>query len=240
MKTVKISKKAFAGIAICICTSSLLQAQPGNLNQPPPPPPVNGAPPPQPPPPVQQPLQRVTTYKGVVVKMATNDDYIYDGFYLFNGADSLLVKFPPHLGTQITSAVKKGSNVTVSGVLMTAPMGEKEVRMVSVTANNKTVSDTGMATATPPVDSYTSESGKITQLQTNREGIVNGLILDSKTILRIPPPVASQLNNIAQPNVSISYTGMKKTANAGEVSMGNYAVVHCQTITINGQQYLVR
>ncbi len=250
MKTNKISKALLAVFAGSLIMASTVQAQNAVQNNrltPPPPPPVNGAPAPPPlppgtmaPPPPQQPLQPVTTYKGTVVKFATNDDYVYDGFYLSGNGDSLLVKFPPHLGTQITGAVKTGATVSVNGVMNVAPMGEKEIRMISIAAGGKTIADTASPAATPPAETYVSGNGKITQLQTNREGVVNGLIVDGKTILRIPPHIANQLSPVAKTNASVAYTGMKKAAKNGEVSTAEYAIVHCKTITINGSQYLVQ
>lgn len=159
-------------------------------------------------------------------------------FFVLNNGDSLLLKFPPHLGTQITAAVKTGSSVSVNGVMNISPSGTKEIKMISITSGNKIFANT--ATAILTTESYITGNGKITQLQTNREGIVNGLIVDNKTILRIPLHVANQLQSMAQLNSSVAYTGMKKTSTNGEVSAGDYAIVHCKTITINGQQYLVQ
>lgn len=186
-------------------------------------------------------LQQVTTVQGSVVKMAANDDFVYDGFYLLSGSDSILVKFPSHMGAQITAAVKTGSTVSVNGVLHYPPFGGKEMRMVSVTANGQTIADVMPATApTPVVESTVTGNGKITSLQTGREGRVKGFILDGKTILKVPPHIAEQLGAMAQTGAAIAYTGTKKASKTGEVSTGNYSIIHCQTITVNGQQYLVR
>lgn len=188
----------------------------------------------------KQALQPVTTYQGKVVKMSTNNDYVYDGFYILSGSDSILVKFPPHLGSQVTSAVKTGSPVSVNGVLHAPPFGGQEIRMVSITANGQTISDMPQATATtPPVETFVKGNGKITCLQTDREGRTNGFILDNKTVLHIPPQVAMQLRTMAANGTVIAYTGMQKTAKQGEVASANYNIVHCNTITVNGQQYLV-
>lgn len=119
-------------------------------------------------------------------------------------------------------------------------MGEKEVRMINLTSGSNTITDTTTPPAMPPVETYITGKGKITQLQTNREGMVNGLVVDNKTILRVPPPVAIQLNTIAQKNASIAYTGMKKASNRGEVSAADYTIVNCKTIMVNGQQYIVQ
>ena len=41
-------------------------------------------------------LEPVTSFQGKIVKTISNDDFVYDGFYLLSNQDSLLVKFPPH------------------------------------------------------------------------------------------------------------------------------------------------
>lgn len=239
MKTVLQEKKSgsmakavsafLLGSSILMITT-LVNAQPG------PPAPRPGTPPPPP----NAALQQVTAYQGKVVRMDENDDYVYDGFILLNSSDSMLVKFPPHLGTQVISVVKPGATVTVNGVERITPRGEKEIRMLSINASGKTIADAGVSPQeTLPAETYVSATAKISQLQTSREGEANGLILDSKTILRIPPHVARQLGNSIAVGASISYTGMKKTGNNGEAMSGDYSIVHCKTITLNGQQYMV-
>jgi len=170
-----------------------------------------------------------------------NDDYIYDGFYLQTAQDSMLVKFPGHLGVQITSLVKAGSTVTVNGTLDYPPFGGKEIRMVSLTVNGQTVYDTPPATpATAPADNFVNGNGKVVGTQIDREGRMNGLLLDNSTVLRIPPGIAGQLTGLAKDGSRIGYSGMEKMPRAGEVVVGDMKIVHCNTISINGQQFLVR
>ena len=69
-------------------------------------------------------LQQMTTIQGKVAKFEVNHYYVYDGFYLNTGSESILVKFPPHMGSQIVGAVKTNSDVTVNGVLDYSPFGE--------------------------------------------------------------------------------------------------------------------
>lgn len=198
--------------------------------------------PPHPPQPRhQEQLQQVVAYTGKAGNWATNDNYVYDGFYLQTAQDKLLVKFPPHLGAQLTKALEKGSTVTVNGAAVTTPGGEKEIRMISIVAAGKTFYDTPPATQPlPPVESPVTGSGKVTALQKGREGEVKGFILDDKTILRVPPHIAMQLNQLISPGASVSFTGLKKAPHDGEVSSGNYSVVNCHTITVNGKQYVTR
>jgi len=215
------------------------------------PPPGAGAPPPPPAPGVPPwppgpggsgaALQPVATFQGTVTRLSANDDYIYDGFYLQTAQDSMLVKFPGHLGAQIASLVKAGSTVTVNGTLEYPHFGGKEVRMVSLIIEGQTVYDTPpAAAATRPADNFVNGNGKIVGTQMDREGRMNGLLLDNSTILRIPPGIAGQLTGLAKDGSLVGYSGMQKTPQTGEVSAGNVKIVHCNTISINGQQFLVR
>jgi hypothetical protein len=103
-----------------------LQPQPATTPAPPPvageaPPPVAGSPmppaPPAPPPPgvAAAPLAGaapVATTQGTVVRFLTNPDGDVDGFMTNDG---MLVRFPPHMSAQLTSMVRKGDSVQVSG-----------------------------------------------------------------------------------------------------------------------------
>jgi hypothetical protein len=198
--------------------------------------------PPAPPQPLgRDQLQQVATFNGNVKGLAANDDYVYDGFYMQAGQDSLLVKFPPHMGTQITNAVKSGKQITVNGTLGYPPFGGKEVRMVSIIINGQIIYDAPPANPpTPPADNFVRGNGKLTGTQTDREGRVNGLVLDNKTILRVPPHIAYQLADIAKNGSAVEYSGMQKQPGQGEVIANDLKIVQCNTISINGQQYLVQ
>jgi hypothetical protein len=212
-----------------------------------PPPPLPGQPlPPSPPPPGRplpgQPpapgLQDISNFKGTVVKMQVNDDYVYDGFYLLQNGDSQLVKFPPHLGRQLTAAVKPGTAVEVQGVAATSPAGTREIRFVSLQAGNTRITDTATAPPQPPAEKTTSGSGTITGVRTDREGRINGWVLNGKVLLHVPPHVAAHLSLPA--GSAVSYTGREKTAGNGEVQQAGYTVVHCNTLASGGRQYLVQ
>lgn len=182
-------------------------------------------------------LQPVNKYQGNVVKLQYNDDTVFDGFYILNGTDSVLVKFPPHSGKQIMSAAKVGSQVNFTGTAETTPLGGSEVHLVSL--NDKMIYDSPRSEL-PPAEKFVDGKGKIASLRKGRDGMVNGLILDNKTILKLPPHPLAQLGNSLQPGNTIAFTGNQKSADAGEVSLDNNVIVHPGTLTINGQQYLVR
>lgn len=218
MKILNKSVSALAALTIFASTVTSVYAQPHRHGQ----------------------LQQMTTTQGKVVKFEVDYDYIYDGFYLNTGSESVLVKFPPHLGSQIVGAVKTNSDVTVNGVLDYSPFGDRELRMESLTANGKMIYNYPPShPPVPPMEKFVSNSGKITSQQVDREGSLIGLITGNNTILRIPPHVGYQLGNMLQNATNVTYTGLQKQPEDGEVTSANYTIVHCRTININGQEYFL-
>jgi hypothetical protein len=234
----KVMTGAMLMLALLASPSIFAQVPPPGAGAPPPPGP--GGPPPGPRGPGAA-LQPVSVFQGRVTRLSANDDYIYDGFYLQTAQDSVLVKFPGHQGAQITPLVKAGSAVTVNGILEYPPFGGKEVRMVSLTINGQTIYDTPPAAPpAPPSDTFVNGNGKVVGTQTDREGRMNGLLLDNRTVLRIPPDIAGQLVDLARNDSQVAWSGMQKTPQSGEVAANDIKIVHCTTISINGQQFLVR
>ena len=172
-------------------------------------------------------LRVVSTVTGKVVKIQGNNDFVFDGFFMITGSDSLLVKFPAHMGSQIAPLAKPGSQVSVSGVSDTLAGTTKEMRMVSITAGGKTLTDSApIAPATPPQETAVTGSGKVTSLQTDRGGRVSGVFVDNKTILRLPPHVLEQLGNEIATGTAIAYSGSQKNKDQGEVVLEDYKVIH--------------
>jgi hypothetical protein len=189
----------------------------------------------------EQPLQQVTAFSGEVISWVNNDDYVYNGFCLQTSSTKFLVHFPAHMGRELTAAIKTGNTITVNGVENTTPSGEKEIKLVSVTANGTTINEKPpVKPTTPPAEEFINSSGKISELQKGKQGEVKGYILDNKTILRVSPNVAQQLKTLAIAGANISYSGEKQILHNGEVAMDSYTIIHCKTITINGKEYLTK
>ncbi|MFD2570594.1 hypothetical protein ACFSUS_08120 [Spirosoma soli] len=183
----------------------------------------------------------LTTITGAVQQLSTNDDFVFDGFMLNAGSGIVTVKFPPHLGQQIQKLVKTGTTVSVTGTAETSPRGESTFHMNSLTAGKTTVLDAPPTEpVTPPVETLTNVSGKITDYRVDREGRVNGFVLDDKTVIRVPGHAAYQLTNLATKGTSISVQGYPKTIRNGQVQLEKVNIVRASVVTINGQQYLVR
>lgn len=188
-------------------------------------------------------LTSLTTVSGTVGQWVGNDDAILDGFTFSGTANApTTVKFPPHLGQQVQKAIKPGSSISVTGFTDTNPRGESTFRMVSLTAGKTVIADTPPAapTTTPPTPTLTTVSGKISDYRLGRDGRVNGLVLDDKTIVRIPPHVAYQLTNLATKGSAVTVQGYAKNLRDGQVQLEKTNILNASVLTINGQQYLVR
>ncbi|QIP12342.1 hypothetical protein G8759_06735 [Spirosoma aureum] len=188
-------------------------------------------------------LTSLTTVSGTVGQWIGNDDAILEGFTFTGSANTpTTVKFPPHLGQQVQKSIKPGSNVSVTGYSEMSPKGESRFRMVSLTAGKTTISDAPptMPVTPPTAPSQATVTGKIADYQIGRDGRVNGLVLDDKTIVRVPPHVAYQLTNLATKGSTITVQGYAKNLREGQVQLEKTNILNAVVLTINGQQYLVR
>ncbi|WP_020595227.1 hypothetical protein [Spirosoma panaciterrae] len=187
-------------------------------------------------------LTSLTTVSGTVGQWIANDDSVLDGFTIGTGSAATTVKFPSHLGKQIQQAIKPGSSVSVTGYSDTTPRGETVFLLNSLTAGKSTVTHTPPTQpATPPEPpALTTATGKIADYRMDREGRVNGFVLDDKTIVTIPPHVAYQLTNLAKKGNTISVQGYPKSLREGQVQLEKLNILRASVLTINGQQYLVR
>jgi len=183
-------------------------------------------------------LEQISTFSGSVTEWTYNDDFVYDGLYLKTGETVLFVKFPGHLGQQIRSL---GNNISVNGVLRYTPEGVQELKMVSISGKGQTVYDQKPAPRTVPLQEvFVTGNAKVNQMQMNKRGETCGYILDNGVILRIPPHVVYQLSQMVQVGSAIGYTGIEKELKDGQVQAKNYKIVRCQTISVNGTQYMVK
>ncbi|GAB4041102.1 hypothetical protein GCM10028809_67410 [Spirosoma gilvum] len=187
-------------------------------------------------------LTSLTTVSGTVGQWITNDDSVLDGFTIGTGSAATTVKFPSHLGKQIQQAVKPGTSVSVTGYSDTTPKGETIFLLNSLTAGKTTVTHTPPTRPTTPPQppALTTATGKIADYRLDREGRVNGLVLDDKTIVTIPPHVAYQLTNLAKKGNTVTVQGYPKSLHDGQVQLEKLNILRASVLTINGQQYLVR
>jgi hypothetical protein len=137
-----------------------------------------------------------------------------------------LVTFPPHVGWMVSSAFKVGETVQVGGYGSTRPTGMSRIDLVTLTVAGRTfsVSQPGQFT------SYNG-SGTVTQLNYNREGEVDGFVLNNGVFAKTPPPFSRTLTSMVTVGSQVSVTGYSHQA------MNGWTVVDVQSI--NGQTIAV-
>ena len=188
-----------------------------------------------------RPLQQLTTVSGTLAGYLNNDRYEYDGFMLQNSGQTVTVRFPAHLGEQVMRVAKKGAAVTVQGFYETSPEGANEFHLVSLQSGGATMTDIPpIPPATPPVEQPENFAGTISDLRKNREGMMDGIILGSNKVVDLPPATAEQLTALLRPGESVSGSGVRVVRPVGVVTVRATETIRPQTLTVNGQTYLVR
>jgi hypothetical protein len=113
-----------------------------------------------------------------------------DGLILEDGTE---VHVPPHLGIQLVFAVKPGDQVTVHG-LKARSIAMVQAMSVTNDATDGTVTDNGPNGARGPREpsQQLSAQGRIKAQLHGPQGDLNGVLLEDRTIVRLPPPEAQR------------------------------------------------
>ncbi|WP_342644580.1 hypothetical protein [Mucilaginibacter sp. CSA2-8R] len=184
---------------------------------------------------------KLTTLKGTVVNPVANDRFEYNGLLVKTASGNTQVLFPPHLGEQILAKAKGGAAVTITGFERTNPEGKAEFRLVTLNVNGTMITDT------PPVApqltvarEQKSITAKIKELNYTPQKEVNGFTLSSGEQVNIPPHIANQLSSQLKAGTEVIVNGFAEPKRPGVVYSQNVTMIAAQTISINGQAYLVR
>lgn len=78
-------------------------------------------------------IEKVAIYSGSVGALSYNHEYVWDGFCLQGDGQNVLIKFSPHLGSQIVPVLKKGIDVTVNGIFHYPHQGGQEIKSEGTT-----------------------------------------------------------------------------------------------------------
>ena len=185
----------------------------------------------------EQGIQQVTTFTGKITNKLSNNDFMFDAFELEANGQTYFVKFPKQLGQQIQSM---GNNVTVKGVTNSNREGQQDIRFVSIESGNKVVYNTKPARKIESQEEkFINSKGKVSDFRINKRGEVDGLIVNSNTVVNVPKKALTQLYSMIQKGNEISYTGYIKGTKDGEVQLEKYTIVKPTTITVNGIEYLL-
>ena len=181
----------------------------------------------------------------ITAYLAANDEQVYDAFVLRpeGGAAADTVRFPRHLGQQLTAAAKAGSTVTVTGVRDQGPDGRSHFRFVSLASGSQTVRDTPPTPpATPTTEQATTVGGTIRELRRDPKGRVRGLLLSDQTVVQLSPQAIEQLADKLKTGASLEASGTLRTPRPGEALATTTPprVVRAETLTLDKVKYLVR
>ena len=191
-------------------------------------------------------VQVLSDVRGTLASyQARNDEQVYDAFVLRpeGSATPDTIHFPRHLGQQLTSAVKAGSSVTVTGFRQAGPDGRSRFHFVSLTSGGQTVRDTPpVRPTTAPTEESATVKGTIRELRRGPRGEVKSLVLSDQSILQLSPRAVEQLADKLTAGASIEATGTLRTAHPGEAmaSTTPVRIVRAETLTLGGNKYLVR
>ena len=186
-------------------------------------------------------LQQLVTVQGTVNAYTANDNNEYDGLTLQSGGQSLNVRFAPHMAEQLMATAKAGVTINIQGFYETTPEGLNVIHLVNATAGSRTIYDSPPTPPTSaPEETIETFSGTITDLRRDRMGNPNGILLSGSRVIDLTPDVYNQLQTSLKPGTSLTGSGTRATPPPGVVLAQNIQTIHPQTLTINGQTYMVR
>jgi hypothetical protein len=162
----------------------------------------------------------VSTISGTISQFNYGPEGRPEGFVV---APNTLVFLPPDWAMQMEMIAKRGDPVRVTGWATLLASGMQLLDAQSVSVGGRTLS-----LQQPTQPSPYAGSGMVRQLNYDREGGVNGFVLDNGMIARTPPFGVSDFS-VIKPGTQIAVSGFTQTTAAGKT------VVDVQSITVNGQ-----
>ncbi|APR39414.1 hypothetical protein [Paraburkholderia sp. SOS3] len=214
-----------AVLAALLAASAGCAAQSQSAATPPPPLAADALPPfarspmppglPAPPPPGAEPAPpadaaSLAITQGTVARFLINPDGDVDGFTTDDGA---LVRFPPHMGTQLTSAVRRGDIVEASG-RRDEGGGFTAQRIVDTRSGQQVIDEPPMRGAAPLPRaargeglSRLSAQGQVAHVTTAPRGEPDGVILADGTVIKLAPPEAQQFATLVRTGAMVSAQG---------------------------------
>ncbi|KRE89496.1 hypothetical protein ASG87_03985 [Frateuria sp. Soil773] len=194
--------------------SATMPAQPvAATGLPPPPPPPADAPEPPLPGAVPAPLPdqgAPVTTQVAVSRFVTNPDGDVDGFL---ASDGTLVHFPPHMGAQLTAAVRPGDSVQLNGWRDAAGNVQAQ-RIVDTRSGQQLIDQPPLPDAQPmPPElrgarlSLLNVQGQVARVTTAPRGEPDGVILVDGTVIKLAPPVAQQFTGLLHAGATVSAQG---------------------------------
>jgi len=148
---------------------------------------------------------------GIVRRFLVNPHGEVDALLLTDGT---VAKFPPHMGAELTGAVKANDTVSVRGYR--EPGGGVKAYVITNEGSKQQVVER------PPVPelakmpkhlrfatlSRLKVAGKVERPMRGKKGEVNGVLLEDGTVVRFPPHAAFDFAVLLQPGQSLAAEGL--------------------------------
>jgi hypothetical protein len=182
--------------------------------------------------PVYDPAQ-LPTYTGRVQQFTLTPRGDIDGLILADGTE---VKTPPHLSTSLAYSVREGDQVSIHG-LHAAALPLVQVAAITDHTTGRTVVDTGPprgpgpaelppgpppppyppGSSAGPMPGLVEVQGRVRMVLHGPQGDVNGVLLEDRTVLRLPPPAAMTFATLLQPDQVLVAAGIELSSALGRV-----------------------
>ena len=188
-------------------------------------------------------ISEVFTFTGKITDRHYDEDFIYDGFYLQTQDTTYLVRFEKALGERILTI---GDDVVLRANIILEDTSDniRFLNLINIKGKGETVHSNGAYNyhfhSTKPKD-FRKGEGKIVECLYYRDDKENarGFILDDNTTLVLDTFAMKQLSEMTAIGKTIEYTGIISKTKEGEVKAKESNTIYCQTITIDGRQFLV-
>lgn len=161
----------------------------------------------------------LTTVSGVVRHLLINPEGDVDGLLL---TDNTLVRFPPHIGTQVAAAIAPGDTVNVNGFAQ--PGGNLRASQIADAKTGRSIVD-----QPPPVDAQRlpkslagvglvklNAAGRVLRVTSAPRGEPDGVLLADGTVIKLTLSAAAQFASLLQPGTTIAAQGYGTRNRYGE------------------------
>ena len=186
-------------------------------------------------------LEKLESFSGKIIEWRYNANFIYNGFLLQSETETRLIKFHPVLGAEIRAL---GENVEVTGTFAKyKDKGNKVMGLIQI-HNNKDTVYKGMTPVYHKVlfDSANTitNSGVIKEIEYYSDNKhIRKCVLENNVVLRFSSFIKNSHPRNLKAGTTIEYTGTEQRIKFGEVMAGDYKIVYCITVLIDGKVYRI-
>jgi hypothetical protein len=148
---------------------------------------------------------------GVLKRLVINPFGEVDGLLLEDGT---LAKYPPHMGAELTAAVKPSDTISVRG--FRENVGTVKALIITNEATKRAVTEHPPTPGAAMVSKHLrfatlgrlQASGTVERAMYGKKGEINGVMLNDGTVVRFPPHAAFQFTAQLQPGQALEVEGL--------------------------------